>query len=92
MISHRRDDSWSHPGETEDRAEYSRLVGLQWVAYSHIIRRIRDYGGSMGSFAALPYPHIDPVFLEFGPLQFRWYGLMYLIGLTAAPAVWRRYK
>ncbi len=38
----------------------------------------------MGSFAALPYPHIDPVFLEFGPLQFRWYGLMYLIGLTAA--------
>jgi len=45
----------------------------------------------MGSFAALPYPHINPVFLEFGPLQFRWYGLMYLIGLTAAPVVWRRY-
>ena len=38
----------------------------------------------MGSLAALPYPHIDPVFLEIGPLQFRWYGLMYLIGLTAA--------
>jgi len=38
----------------------------------------------MGSFAAIPYPQIDPVFLEFGPLQFRWYGLMYLIGLTAA--------
>lgn len=38
----------------------------------------------MGSFAAIPYPHINPVFLEFGPLQFRWYGLMYLIGLTAA--------
>ena len=37
-----------------------------------------------GSFAALPYPHIDPVFLELGPLQFRWYGLMYLIGLSAA--------
>lgn len=38
----------------------------------------------MSSLAALPYPHIDPVFFELGPLQFRWYGLMYLIGLTAA--------
>lgn len=38
----------------------------------------------MISFAALPYPQIDPVFLTLGPLQFRWYGLMYLIGLTAA--------
>ncbi len=32
----------------------------------------------------IPYPNIDPVFLRLGPLQFRWYGLMYLIGLTAA--------
>ncbi|HXV69759.1 MAG TPA: prolipoprotein diacylglyceryl transferase [Nitrospira sp.] len=38
----------------------------------------------MGTIRALPYPHIDPVFFELGPLQFRWYGLMYLIGLTAA--------
>lgn len=38
----------------------------------------------MGPLAAIPYPHINPVFLEFGPLQFRWYGLMYLIGLSAA--------
>lgn len=38
----------------------------------------------MSSLAAIPYPHINPVFFEFGPLQFRWYGLMYLIGLTAA--------
>lgn len=38
----------------------------------------------MGSFAAIPFPNINPVFLEFGPLQFRWYGLMYLIGLAAA--------
>jgi len=42
------------------------------------------------SFAALPYPHIDPVFLELGPLQFRWYGLMYLIGLSAAYFLIRR--
>ncbi|HEY5626802.1 MAG TPA: prolipoprotein diacylglyceryl transferase, partial [Nitrospira sp.] len=33
---------------------------------------------------AIPYPSISPVFFEIGPLQFRWYGLMYLIGLTAA--------
>jgi phosphatidylglycerol:prolipoprotein diacylglycerol transferase len=38
----------------------------------------------LGSFAAIPFPNINPVFLELGPLQFRWYGLMYLIGLTAA--------
>jgi phosphatidylglycerol:prolipoprotein diacylglycerol transferase len=33
---------------------------------------------------AIPYPNVDPVFLRLGPLQFRWYGLMYLLGLTAA--------
>ncbi len=32
----------------------------------------------------IPYPHIDPVFWSIGPLQFRWYGLMYLLGLGAA--------
>ena len=32
----------------------------------------------------MPFPNIDPVFLRLGPLQFRWYGLMYLIGLTTA--------
>lgn len=29
-------------------------------------------------------PAIDPVFLRIGPLQFRWYGLMYIIGFVAA--------
>lgn len=33
---------------------------------------------------AIPYPNISPVFFELGPLQFRWYGLMYLIGLASA--------
>lgn len=32
----------------------------------------------------IPFPNIDPVFLRLGPLQFRWYGLMYLLSLTAA--------
>lgn len=35
-------------------------------------------------FAAIPYPDIDPVFFRLGPLAFRWYGLMYLLGLAAA--------
>jgi phosphatidylglycerol:prolipoprotein diacylglycerol transferase len=29
-------------------------------------------------------PVIDPVFLRIGPLEFRWYGLMYIIGFLAA--------
>jgi len=28
----------------------------------------------------LPFPNIDPVLVSFGPLQIRWYGLMYLFG------------
>jgi phosphatidylglycerol:prolipoprotein diacylglycerol transferase len=32
----------------------------------------------------LPYPSIDPVLLSLGPLQIRWYGLMYVIGFMAA--------
>ena len=38
----------------------------------------------MNWLQAITYPHLNPVFFELGPLQFRWYGLMYLIGLTAA--------
>ena len=34
--------------------------------------------------AGIPFPAIDPVFFQLGPLQFRWYGLMYVIGLIAA--------
>jgi phosphatidylglycerol:prolipoprotein diacylglycerol transferase len=32
----------------------------------------------------LPYPQIDPVALELGPLKIHWYGLMYLIGIGSA--------
>jgi phosphatidylglycerol---prolipoprotein diacylglyceryl transferase len=27
----------------------------------------------------IPYPNIDPVFLRIGPIQLRWYGLMYML-------------
>lgn len=32
----------------------------------------------------LPYPDIDPVIFHLGPLQVRWYGLMYVFGFLAA--------
>lgn len=32
----------------------------------------------------MQFPTIDPVFLRLGPLQFRWYGLMYVIGFVAS--------
>lgn len=34
--------------------------------------------------ARLPFPDIDPIFFQVGPLAFRWYGLMYLLGLGGA--------
>ena len=33
------------------------------------------------SFALLPYPEIDPVIVEIGPLAIRWYALAYAAGL-----------
>jgi phosphatidylglycerol:prolipoprotein diacylglycerol transferase len=38
----------------------------------------------------LPFHGIDPVFLEIGPVQLRWYGLMYMFGFIAAFFVMRR--
>lgn len=32
----------------------------------------------------MEFPVIDPVLLAFGPLQVRWYGLMYVLGFTAS--------
>jgi phosphatidylglycerol---prolipoprotein diacylglyceryl transferase len=31
----------------------------------------------------MQFPQIDPVFLSIGPLQFRWYGLMYVLAFVA---------
>jgi phosphatidylglycerol:prolipoprotein diacylglycerol transferase len=32
----------------------------------------------------LAYPHIDPVAISIGPVKVHWYGLMYVIGISAA--------
>ncbi len=32
----------------------------------------------------IPFPHIDPVLFSLGPLQIRWYGLMYVLGFLAS--------
>jgi phosphatidylglycerol:prolipoprotein diacylglycerol transferase len=36
------------------------------------------------------FPEIDPVFFSIGPLQLRWYGLMYILGFLAAYLLIRR--
>lgn len=38
----------------------------------------------------IPYPDINPIALELGPLAIRWYGLMYLVGFAAAWWLGRR--
>ncbi len=38
----------------------------------------------------LPYPHIDPVFLRIGPVQLRWYGLMYMLSFIIGYFLLRR--
>lgn len=40
----------------------------------------------------LPYPEIDPVFLRIGPLQLRWYGLMYMLSFILGYFVLKRYS
>ena len=32
----------------------------------------------------LNYPQFDPVMLSIGPLQLRWYGMMYVLGILSA--------
>src|ERR1043165_3274859 len=29
----------------------------------------------------IPYPHIDPVLVHFGPLAIRWYAISYIVGI-----------
>lgn len=38
----------------------------------------------------MPYPEIDPVILQLGPLSFRWYGFMYLVGFVSGYLLVRR--
>lgn len=39
--------------------------------------------------AAIPYPNIDPVLVEFGPFAVRWYGLAYVAGFLVAALILR---
>jgi phosphatidylglycerol---prolipoprotein diacylglyceryl transferase len=39
---------------------------------------------------ALPFPAIDPVLIEFGPIVVRWYALAYIVGLVLGWAIARR--
>jgi phosphatidylglycerol:prolipoprotein diacylglycerol transferase len=39
----------------------------------------------------IPYPRIDPVFLRIGPIQLRWYGLMYMLSFIISYFVLKRF-
>ena len=38
----------------------------------------------------LQFPNISPVFLQLGPIQLRWYGLMYMISFIVGYFVMKR--
>lgn len=40
----------------------------------------------------IPYPHIDPSIVSFGPIKIRWYGVMYVVGFLAAYFLIQRQK
>jgi phosphatidylglycerol:prolipoprotein diacylglycerol transferase len=40
----------------------------------------------------IPFPNIDPVFLRLGPVQLRWYGLMYMISFIVGYFLLKRYS
>lgn len=44
----------------------------------------------MQLLSAIPYPRIDPVLFELGPIAVRWYGLAYVLGFLLAWALLRR--
>src|SRR5262245_55431734 len=39
----------------------------------------------------IPYPQIDPVFFRIGPLQLRWYGLMYMLSFIIGYFILKRF-
>jgi phosphatidylglycerol:prolipoprotein diacylglycerol transferase len=41
-------------------------------------------------FLEIPYPRISPTLIEFGPLQVRWYALMYIVGFQVGMWLVRR--
>ena len=38
----------------------------------------------------IPYPNINPVLIQVGPLQVRWYGLMYILGFVIGYAILKK--
>src|ERR1051326_6886728 len=68
----------------EGRSSYSlfQRVGVRGKA----IPGLRDF-----MILTIPYPNINPVFLRLGPVQLRWYGLMYMLSFIIGFFVLRRY-
>jgi phosphatidylglycerol:prolipoprotein diacylglycerol transferase len=41
-------------------------------------------------YAMIPYPQFSPTLISLGPLQIRWYGLMYILGFVAGFAILKK--
>src|SRR5437773_4097592 len=77
----------------ESRLEFRRLEG--WCDHPPLscarLRRKALPLHDQFMILTLPYPNIDPVFLRVGPLQLRWYGLMYMLSFVIGYFVLRRF-
>jgi phosphatidylglycerol:prolipoprotein diacylglycerol transferase len=62
---------------------YSQLFILIIIVIALFLNRAFSSPNTVRGLTVLPYPKIDPVIFEIGPLQLRWYSLMYIIGLMA---------
>jgi phosphatidylglycerol:prolipoprotein diacylglycerol transferase len=85
--------AWTDPGSGEERSQ-AHVSGERnmWRWRSSSSRgEIPRFSGVVGlALLELPYPHVDPVALDFpGPIDVRWYGLMYLVGFAIAYFVLR---
>ena len=68
--------------DDEDFHDVESIATMTFIAPYYC--KVRRVSTTISAQSMMPFPNIDPVFLRLGPLQFRWYGLMYLIGLTTA--------
>jgi phosphatidylglycerol:prolipoprotein diacylglycerol transferase len=52
-------------------------------------RRSPSRGAAVTALCAVTFPVLDPVLLSFGPIEIRWYGVMYLLGFAVGYVIIR---
>ncbi len=60
------------------------LFAIQLQKCAHSNSRSFNSMNQILQIAALPFPNIDPVIFQLGPLQVHWYGIAYVIGILFA--------